>query len=226
MSQISQQLLLPQVLSAVIEYIVNKALSLSTNKVALNTLNESTLTVHLAELKFPLSFSVCSNLQASQSEHKSIIVGSTTERSDCTIYTSIQTLKKINAEQQITQLIKAGELDVEGDIKIAQQFATIAQQLDIDWQSEIAKHIGDVPTHKAVQFGNKITKKMKATNKSVESDIVEYLVHEKRLIVTKGQLSQFNQSVIATAQQVNTLSERMEKLEKTLASANNDAPVK
>lgn len=227
-SQVSDTLLLPQVLSAVIEYAVNKALSLSAQNIVLDFLDQNTLTVYLAELNFPLNFTVNVNQSAvAQQNNPAIIVGTTIERSDCTIYTSIKTLKKIKAEQQITSLIKAGELDVEGDIKVAQQFAAIAQQLEIDWQSELAKHIGDIPTHQLVEFGNKITKKLKVTNKQLESDITEYIVYEKRLVVTKCQLSTFNQQVNLVTQQVNNLSERMDKLSKrltltTIASAEID----
>ncbi len=206
-SQLHDNLLLPQVLSAVIEQLANKALALSVHSTVLGALDQKTLSIHLAELNFPLSFSV-----NAADDKQPIIVGNGIERSCCAIHTSISTLKKLKAEQQITQLIKAGELDVEGDIKVAQQFANIAQQIDIDWQSELAKHLGDVPTHQLNQFGNKITKKIKYTNKQLAADVTEYLVHEKKLVVTKGQISQFSRSVDVVQQQVDDLAERMAKL--------------
>jgi ubiquinone biosynthesis protein UbiJ len=211
--QITDVLLLPQVLSATIETIINKALLLninrSVNNGALESLNQTTLTVHLVELNFPLSLTV-----NAEDLNYPIIVGAMIERSNCTISTSLSTLKKLKAEQQFTQLIKAGELDVEGDIKVAQQFANIAQHLEIDWQSELAKHLGDVPTHKLLEFGNKITKKFKKTSKQIESDVTEYLVHEKRLVVTSSQVNAFNQAVKEVVQEVDTLSNRIEHLAK------------
>jgi ubiquinone biosynthesis accessory factor UbiJ len=229
--QITDALLLPQALSATIETIINKALLLNTNKNtnknALASLDQTTLTVNLVELSFPVSFTINAEdhkhpiivgtmIESSVIENsaieRSVFKSSIIESNYCTISTSLKTLNKIKENQQITQLIKAGELDVEGDIKVAQQFANIAQQLEIDWQSELAKHLGDVPTHKLVEFGNKITKKIKTTSKQIERDVTEYLVHEIKLVVTNSELKGFNQAVCEIEQEVNLVSERIEKL--------------
>jgi ubiquinone biosynthesis protein UbiJ len=206
-NQLSNSLLLPQVATATLELIINKALSLNNKSVSFAAVAQKTLTLELAELPFPLCFTVDNT-----SSPVSIIVRSNHECSDCTINTSIHTLKKLKANQSLTQLIKQDELDVSGDIKIAQQFANIAQSLEIDWQTELAKHLGDVPTHKLLQFGNKITKSLAATGKQLEADISEYLVHEKRLVVTSSQINAFNQQTKDVASQVDSLSVRIDKL--------------
>lgn len=209
----SERLLLPQVVTATLELIINKALTLNNKSVSFAAVSQKTLTLELAELPFTLCFTV--NTTASQS---AILVRSRTEFSDCTINTSINTLNKLKANQSLTQLIKQDELDVTGDIKIAQQFATIAQSLEIDWQTELAKHIGDVPTHKLLQFGNKITKSISATGKQFEADISEYLVHEKRLVVTRSQINAFNQNTKEVESKVDVLSVRIDKLVADIAN--------
>jgi len=207
-TKVSDSLLLPQVATATIELIINKALALNNNKlVSFNAINQKTLTLKLAELTFPLSLTVNSTSSAT-----AIIVRTHVESSDCTINTSINTLKKIKANQSLTLLIKQDELDVHGDIKLAQQFANIAQSLAIDWQSELARHLGDVPTHKLLQFGNKITKSISAAGKQIEADIGEYLVHEKRLVVTTSQIENFNQQTRDLASKVDSLSVRIDRL--------------
>ena len=206
-TQISNDLLLPQAVTAILELIINKALSLNNKSVSFAGVAQKTLTLELAELPFPLCFTV-DNVSSSVG----VIVSSNHECSDCTIKTSINTLKKLKANVSLTQLIKKDELDVSGDIKIAQQFANITQSLEIDWQTELAKHLGDVPTHKLLQFGNKITKSLAATGKQLEADVSEYLVHEKRLVVTSTQLNTFNQMTKDVANQVDALSARIDKL--------------
>lgn len=200
MKKLAENLLLPQVLHAIIEAIINKALLLNINHVSLANLEQKTLTLELAELTTALSFTVVDS---------KILVSGNVERSDCTIQTSLQTLTKLKAQQSLTELIKQGELDVVGDIKVAQQFSTLAEQLEIDWQSELAKHIGDVPTHKLFHFGNKITKKIKHTAKQLENDVSEYVVHEKRLVVTHSQVNTFNQNVQDIAAHVDNVSARL-----------------
>jgi len=201
--KITADLLLPQVLHALLEAIINKALSLNINNVSLSHLQQKTLTLELTELATAISFTIAEG---------NVLVSANVERSDCTIQTSIKTLTKLKAQQQLTDLIKQGELDVVGDIKVAQQFASLAEQLEIDWQSELASYIGDVPTHKLLHFGNKITEKVKYTIKQLESDVNEYIVHEKRLVVTSSQIAAFNQGVEQISAHVDNLSARVNQL--------------
>ncbi|MBU2871219.1 SCP2 sterol-binding domain-containing protein [Colwellia sp. E2M01] len=205
--KISGYFLLPQLATATIELIINKALRLNNKPISFATLSQKTLILTLTELPFSLCFTVQNSTKKTE-----VIVRAQADDSDCVIQTSLQTLTKIKAEQSLTDLIKRGELDVIGDIKVAQQFAAIAQSLEIDWQSELAKHLGDVPTHKLLQLGNKVSKNIAAKTKQLEADISEYIVHEKRLIVTNSQISAFNQQSQDIAEQVDNLSSRVDKL--------------
>ncbi len=210
-TKIATELLLPQALTAALELVINKALLLNRNtNLPIQALIGKTLSLDLAELSFPLSFTV--NSQAK------ILLSSLTELSDCTVTTSVNTLKKLKAEQQITQLIKQGELDVIGDVKIAQQFAVVAQSLAIDWQTELAEHIGDVPTHKILQFGNTVTQAVGKHASQLQTDFGEYIVNEKRLVATKSQVKLFNQQVTDVSEEVDRINSRVNELFSQLSS--------
>lgn len=209
--KISAQLMPQQTLSSILEFVVNQALSLSMHGVTvLQPLEQKTLTICLAELDFPLSFSI--------SDDK-VLVTSLTQRSDCTIKTSVKTLRELKQEQQITELIKQERLDVQGDIKVAQQFANIAESLEIDWQSEIAKHIGDIPTYKLEQFGKSLAKKLNFAGQQIQADASEWLVHEKRLVVTSSQIAHFSQQVTEISQQTDIVSARIQQLYQSITSS-------
>jgi len=206
--------MLQQALTSSLELLINKALSLNIsalniNLVDLTKLQQKTLTIVLSELSFPISFSVDSNR---------ILVSGLTERANCTINTSIKTLQKLKAEQQITELIKQGKLDLSGDIKVAQQFASLAENLNIDWQSELANHIGDVPTHKLVQLSKKVADKFQFAAKQIKADASEYIVHEKRLVVTRSQVEHFNHQVNEVSRQVDDISTRIANLSKQISN--------
>ncbi|MBA6383528.1 SCP2 sterol-binding domain-containing protein [Colwellia sp. BRX10-6] len=193
-----------QTLCSTVEFAFNQALAISVKGASvLQTLEQKTLTILLSELGFPLSFSVNNN---------KVLVTGLTERSDCTINTSIKTLRELKKEQQITELIKQEKLDVQGDIKVAQQFANIAQSLDIDWQSEIAQHIGDIPTYKLSQLSKRWAKKINFATQQIQADASEWLVHEKRLVVTASQLGNFSEQVTEITKQTNTVAERIQRL--------------
>jgi ubiquinone biosynthesis protein UbiJ len=207
LSKITSSLMISQVLTSALEVVINKTLALSTTKTSLKNLTQKTLTVTLKELGFPLSFTVCNTIEKPQ-----IIVTGLAERADCTIVTSISTLRELKAEQQITELIKQDKLDLTGDIKVAQQFANLAENLNIDWQSELANHIGDIPTHKLMQLGKRVSTKVKFAATQIKADASEYIVHEKRLVVTRSQLDQFNQQVVEISNQVDELNQRISQL--------------
>lgn len=193
-----------QALCSVLEKIVNKALSLNIDgSDELIPLEQKTLTIHLAELAFPLSFSI---------HQQAILVTTLTERSDCQLKTSISSLIELQKKQQLTELIKQDKLDILGDIKVAQQFASVFEKLSIDWQSELAEHIGDIPTYKLSQFSLWLRDKIKFAAAQIQADASEWLVHEKRLVVTHSQIAAFNQEVSDIADSVVNIEQRMTSL--------------
>jgi len=204
------QLMHQQALCALLETTINKVLALNVDDLgALLPLEQKTLTVQLAELAFPLSFSV---------DQQQILVTSLTERSDCQLTSSIASLIALQKEQQITELIKQDKLELSGDIKVAQQFAALFENLAIDWQSELAVHIGDIPTYKLSQFSLWLGDKVKFATKQISADASEWLVHEKRLVVTRSQINSFNRQVTTIDDEVQSLQARVERLADKLSA--------
>lgn len=201
---ISQQLMFAQALSALLETVINQFLRYNLHGTkALKPLSGKTLTVKLAELPFPLSFTI---------SHERIHVTTSDEHNDCCIITSISTLIELNKEQQLTDLIKNDKLDIQGDLKVAQRFSEIAQTLDIDWQSELAKRIGDIPAYKLGELGRQLVKKLNFASQQIQADASEWLVHEKRLMVTAAEISYFSDDVEQLAKKAHVLSQRIEQL--------------
>lgn len=200
---ISDQLMLKQALSAVLEKVINKALKLTINdNSAFNTLAGKQLTLLLEELGFPLTFTL---------NHQQILV-TTSAQGDCTVTTSISTLKKIKASQQLTEFIKQDLLDIQGDLKIAQQYLALAESIEIDWQSELANHIGDIPTYQLSRVASFARNKINFAKTQIQADITEWLVHEQKFIVSATELKQFNQQVTQTAEQLDMLQQRLAKI--------------
>ena len=200
----SQQLMFAQALSAILEKLIEQFLRYNLHGTrALKPLSEKTLTVKLGELPFPLSFTV---------DNEKVHVSTSEAHYDCCLVTSVSTLIELQKEQQLTDLIRNDKLDIQGDLKVAQRFADIAQSLDIDWQSELAKRIGDIPAYKLGQLGRKIVDKLNFASQQIQADASEWLVHEKRLIVTSTELLSFSHDVDVIEQQLPKLSQRIENL--------------
>lgn len=198
-----------QALSMAIEYIINQALSISnaSNNVALSTLEQKTLALHLAELNFSLCFTC---------HQETILVTGNAESADCTVTTSIKALKKIKENHALTQAIKDDLLDIDGDLKVAQSFMSMAESIDIDWQSELANHIGDIPTYKLEQLARAVSTKVNFATKQIKADASEWLVHEKKLLVTTSECQHFNSEVESISKKIDHLSLRIQAIDQTL----------
>ncbi len=179
-----------QLLASTIELIVNQALSMGNLPAsALTKLAEKSLAISLAELNATLCLTVCQNKVLVTSPNID------TEDFDCTISTSISTLIQLKNEQQLTQLIKDDKLDLKGDIKVAQNYASLFESLNIDWQSELEKHLGDIATYKLVHLVKQVSENIKFAERQISSDAREWLVHEKKLLATKFEIDQFQTQV-------------------------------
>jgi ubiquinone biosynthesis protein UbiJ len=195
-----------QAICALLEAFINKALTLninSNNNESLNRLERKTLTLKLAELAFPLSFSV---------GKQKIQVSSLADHNDCRVDTSIYSLIELKKEQQITTLIKQDKLELQGDVKIAQQFLALAESADIDWQDQLAKHIGDIPTYKLMQLGQFLQQRLQFAGKQIQADASEWLLHEIKAVIHTDEMSRFSQRVSETSLATDRLSNRVDLL--------------
>ena len=209
-----------QALCSALELIINKALTLNSKEISLGSLELKTFTVLLDELDFPLSF-YCSYASKSLVDDTKlvvkIIVLSSIEQSDCLIKTSLSTLKELKETQQLTQLIKQDKLEIEGDIKVAQQFMQFAQSLHIDWLTELANHIGEVPTYKLCALAKKSLSQLNFTKTQIQADASEYIVHEQRLVVTNSELKRLYMQVSEVEKSIAQLERRMLTILENLA---------
>ena len=199
-----------QLLSSAIELIANRALTLSSQPVDFaDKYQGKSLAVTLTELSFTLQFQYLAP--------KLLVTSPEQSDADCTVITSLSTLNEIRSEHQLTELIKADKLDITGDIKIAQQFAALAESIDIDWPTALEAHIGDVTTYKLTSIGRKLADKLRFAKTQITSDASEYLIHEQRLVVTPAEMTRFSSGVQQSQSHLNQLEQRINALATRLA---------
>ena len=198
-----------QLLTSTIELIANQAISMGNHSSsALTKLEQKSFGIALEELKATLCFILC--------DKKILVTSPDNEEFDCKISTSISTIAQLKNTQELTQLIKDNKLDISGDVKIAQHYASLFESLNIDWQSELEKHIGDIATYKLVQLTKHVSNKIKFAERQISSDASEWLVHEKKLVATEFELTQFQQQVENVSKQMTTAESTLSALFKRL----------
>jgi ubiquinone biosynthesis accessory factor UbiJ len=193
-----------ELVCSALERLIAKALALNINDTpVLTALEGKRLGIQLTELAHPMCLVV---------SEQAIFVLTDISAADCVLSSSIKTLYQLKQQGSLTELIRQGQLDLTGDIKVAQAFVQLAESLRIDWQTELADYIGDIATHKLVQCGNSLRNKSNFFAQQVSADSSEWLVHEQKLVVTKVELTQLYQNITNTERESAILAQRIERL--------------
>jgi len=130
-----------------------------------------------------------------------------TDTVDCHIMTRLAVLPELRDTANITRLIKADALDIEGDPMLAQQFSKLFAELDIDWQEQLAQRLGDVPAHFISQAFMRSKHWLKQALADQQTWVRDVLVEEKQLLVSTTEFDQFKQQI----QQVRAQVDRIER---------------
>lgn len=81
--------------------------------------------------------------------------------------------------EHLTELLRQDKIIIHGDVKTAQLLVDLLQQVDIDFEEELAKWTGDIVAH---QVG-KIAKKIKTLDNpitSIKDEISDFLITPSR----------------------------------------------
>ncbi|SFN50560.1 ubiquinone biosynthesis protein UbiJ [Izhakiella capsodis] len=81
------------------------------------------------------------------SEHQVDVISVWEDQADCRVHTRLSTLKKLRDRQQLSVLIRSGELKVDGDLQVVQQFSALIDLAEFDPAEYLAPWMGDVAAH-------------------------------------------------------------------------------
>mgnify|MGYP000687030285 CR=1 FL=1 len=131
---------------------------------------------------------------------------------DCAIKTSVPGLQKLQQPENITALIKAGEVDIEGDVGLAQQFSDWLKGSLIYWQDILASFTGDIAAHHITELASQ-TQRFAEQKSADAKRIVSHLVwDEKKLAPHPYEMDEFSKQVLEVRQACDRLSARIEHL--------------
>jgi len=158
-------------------------------------LNGTIIGVSLKELDIPLYFVI--------SDQQIDVLNKFEGQTDCTIRVSFSALKQLQDNHQLTNLIKSGELEVEGDIQLVQQFANLLTDMKIDWEEHLSQKVGDVVAHKFCYHTKQLF--TVTQSKAIEKQAALYITEEAKLAPSGLEVAYF-------CDQVNTLETETDKL--------------
>lgn len=107
---------------------------------------------------------------------------------------------------------RAGELQISGDIELGQYFQRLLRQIDLDWEEQAARVVGDVAAHQLGRAVRGLRTWARQSRGYLEQDAREYLVEESRLLPRRESVEQFLRAVDTLRADADRLEKRLDQL--------------
>ncbi len=131
---------------------------------------------------------------------------------DCFIRLNFLALLELQDNHQLTSLIKSGQLEVDGDIKVVQQFALLLTEMQIDWEEHLSSKVGDLLAHKIVYHIKQCKKQFKKQSQKAHKQLSEVITEELKLAPGPLEVAYFCDQVSDIEKQFNALEKRMQEI--------------
>lgn len=131
---------------------------------------------------------------------------------DAGLSTTLSALPRLRDRSQLTPLIREGKVDLIGDPGLFNQFAILLGDLDIDWEGQLGRYIGQIPAHLFTTGLRKLQAGVQQQLAISRQDLAEYLVEELRLAPGPLEVADFCDDVAALRRQCDATALRLEKL--------------
>jgi ubiquinone biosynthesis protein UbiJ len=140
------------------------------------------------------------------------VFGSYDATPDCLIRGApLALLRMMTAERKESE-IGPGAVEIEGDTAIAHELAKALGGLDVDWEEQLARLVGDPIAHPVGQGLRGLAQWGRRTGDTLTADLKEYLEEEVRLLPTHYELEAFLAEVDTLRDDVERLEARVERL--------------
>jgi ubiquinone biosynthesis protein UbiJ len=201
-----------QLVTSGIELAMNQLLKLDDDsQQRLKKLSGKSLQVTIKELPWPLLFSF-----SEQIDVRTVITpdnDSEPEPVDCLIELNLETLPKLKDSSQLTQLIQKKQLNLIGDIYVAQTFSALLKDLDVDWEEQLSRYTGDVVAHQTFSSMRTIFDTAKTQIEQGVIELGEYLTQSDSIAVKPSEMIEFSRDVSDLRSSTERLSAKIALLE-------------
>lgn len=109
-----------------------------------------------------------------------------------------------------------GELEINGDALLGQNFAKALNNIDIDWEELLSQHIGDVPARLVGKELQNIFNWSKQLSSQIKQGFIENIIDQNDLLAKPNELNDFLTEVDSLVSQVERFSAKLKKLEESL----------
>jgi ubiquinone biosynthesis protein UbiJ len=107
---------------------------------------------------------------------------------------------------------RAHDLILEGDATLISATLDLFAASQIDWEEQMARFVGDIPAHYAGQLIKTLRQAAHAVDRSISTNVSEYLQEEAQLFPNREEVNEFLTEVDALRAAVDRLEARINQL--------------
>jgi ubiquinone biosynthesis protein UbiJ len=147
------------------------------------------------------------------SERQVDVLGAWEGEADCTVRTRLSVLPQLRNRQQLTALIRSGDLEVQGDLQVVQNTITLCDLAEFDPAELLAPYTGDVVAEgfsKVLRGGARF---LLHGAQRQQRYVAEAITEEWRLAPAPLELAWFAEEASAVERTLAALEKRLETLE-------------
>ncbi|WP_305407319.1 ubiquinone biosynthesis accessory factor UbiJ [Photobacterium leiognathi] len=100
----------------------------------------------------------------------------------CQLALNLSVLPELRQQANLTQLIKADKLALDGDLQLAQHFSSLLSGLKPDFEDKLSEYTGDVVAHTLVSSVKSGSRFIRQGIKNRQRDLAEVITEEWRLL--------------------------------------------
>lgn len=108
---------------------------------------------------------------------------------------------------------KVGDMEIIGDVAVAQNLLSIFKEMDIDWEEHLSQFIGDIGAYQISYCLQNICRFAGSVRETIRLNAKEYIYYEKNVLPNPEELESFYHSVDELHNDVERLQKRIQRLE-------------
>jgi ubiquinone biosynthesis protein UbiJ len=131
---------------------------------------------------------------------------------DTTIKGSPAALFRMGLQQDVSELMFRGDVEITGDTRLGRQFRKVLKEIEPDIEEPLSRVVGDVAAHKAVNVLSGLARWGRRAQQNFVDDVSEYLQEESRDVISAAELEAFIEQVDDLRDDSERLSARADRL--------------
>ena len=137
---------------------------------------------------------------------------------DAVVVGSSMELARTGLSSDPSEVLSRSSVRISGDMELGKQFFDVLTSLEVDWEEQLSRYVGDIPAHQIGNIFREFLAWTRRTRTSLKLNLSEYLQEESRIIPTRLEVERFLDDVDAFRSDVDRLQARVDRLTEHLGT--------